>query len=163
MSSVLNAAAEIDLCRHVSFNLPVYYCAWNYGTSRVKFRTFAIQPELRYWSGEDNESLYWGLHGGLAYYNLAFGGEYRYQDHAGTSPALGCGLSIGYRLPLGEDKRLKLELSIGVGMYSLYYDKFRNYRNGPLYSVVKETYVGLDQASVSFSYSFGLKRKGGGR
>ncbi len=37
---------------------------------------------------------------GLAYYNFAFNGKYRYQDHLRQTPALGGGLSIGYRLPL---------------------------------------------------------------
>lgn len=43
-----NAAVEVDLSRHLSFNLPVYYSALDYFKPTVKFRTLAVQPELRW-------------------------------------------------------------------------------------------------------------------
>ena len=49
-------------------------------------------------------------------------------------------------------------------MYSLHYDKFHNTprtKDGLLVESVKKTYWGIDQAAVSFSYAFDLKRKGG--
>ncbi len=164
--AIANAAVEIDLCKHWSFNLPVYYSAWNYFTPTVKFRTFAVQPEMRYWFSEKNlrnDGLFVGAHFGLAYYNIATDGEYRTQDHDGTSPAFGGGLSVGYRMPISKNNRWKVEFSIGAGAYSLHYDKFHNYHNGFLVSTEKKTYIGIDQASVSFSYTFDLKRKGGAR
>lgn len=164
--AIANAAVEIDICKHWSFNLPVYYSAWNYFTSTVKFRTLAVQPEIRYWFTEKNlcnDGWYLGAHFGLAYYNIATDGEYRTQDHDGKSPALGGGLAVGYRLPISKNNRWKMEFSIGAGAYSLHYDKFRNYYNGLLVSTEKKTYIGIDQASVSFSYTFDLKRKGGAR
>ncbi len=164
--AISNAAVEIDLCKHWSFNLPVYYSAWNYFTSTVKFRTFAVQPEIRYWFSEKNpvnDGLFVGAHFGLAYYNIATDGEYRTQDHNGTSPALGGGLAVGYRMPISKNNRWKVEFSIGAGAYSLHYDKFHNYHNGLLVNTEKKTYIGIDQASVSFSYTFELKRKGGAR
>ena len=45
---VANFAVEVDITKHLSFTLPVYYSAWNYFTSDLKLRTFAVQPELRY-------------------------------------------------------------------------------------------------------------------
>ena len=164
--AIANAAVEIDLCKHWSFNLPVYYSAWDYFSETVKFRTFAVQPEIRYWfSTKENRNNGWfaGGHFGLAYYNIATNGEYRTQDHDGTSPALGGGLAVGYRMPISKNNRWKMEFSIGAGVYKLHHDKFRNYHNELLVYTEKKTYIGIDQASVSFSYTFDLKRKGGAR
>ncbi len=164
--AVANAAVEIDLCKHWSFNLPIYYSAWDYFSETIKFRTFAIQPEIRYWFSEKNlcnDGWYLGAHFGLAYYNIATDGEYRTQDHDGTSPALGGGLAVGYCMPISKNNRWKMEFSIGAGAYKLHHDKFRNYHNGLLVYTEKKTYIGIDQASVSFSYTFDLKRKGGAR
>ncbi len=164
--AIANAAVEIDLCKHWSFHLPVYYSAWDYFSETIKFRTLAIQPELRYWFSEKNhcnDGLFVGAHFGLAYYNIATDGEYRTQDHDGTSPALGGGLAVGYRLPVSKNNRWKMEFSIGAGAYSLHYDKFRNHNNGMLIDTEKKTYFGIDQASISLSYTFNLKRKGGAK
>ncbi len=164
--AIANAAVEIDLCKHWSFNLPVYYSAWDYFTETIKFRTLAVQPEIRYWFSEKNlcnDGWYLGAHFGLAYYNIATDGEYRTQDHDGKSPALGGGLAVGYRMPISKNNRWKMEFSIGAGAYKLHHDKFRNYHNGLLVYTEKKTYIGIDQASVSFSYTFDLKRKGGAR
>src|SRR5690554_550546 len=92
-----NVSAEIDLAKHWSFALPVTYSAWNYFTSTIKFRTLAVQPEFRYWFKEDNQRFFVGAHFGYAQYNIAVDGDYRIQDHNGTSPALGGGISVGYR------------------------------------------------------------------
>lgn len=162
--AIANAAVEIDLARHWSFTLPVYYSAWDYFKTTIKFRTFALQPEVRYWASGRNGGFFAGAHFGLAYYNLATDGAYRYQDHSRKTPALGGGVGIGYRLPLGG-YRWRVEFSVGAGIYSLRYDKFRNTprtKDGLLVEGVKKTYWGIDQAAVSFSYTIGLG-KGGGR
>lgn len=164
--AIANAAVEIDICKHLSFNLPVYYSAWDYFSETIKFRTLAVQPEIRYWFSEKNpgnDGWFVGAHFGLAYYNIATDGEYRTQDHDGTSPASGGGLAVGYRMPVSKNNRWKMEFSIGAGAYRLHHDKFRNYHNGLSVSTEKKTYIGMDQASVSFSYTFDLKRKGGAR
>ena len=54
---------------------------WNYFKETIKFRTLAIMPESRYWISENNDGFFAGAHFGLAYYNFAFNGKYRYQDH----------------------------------------------------------------------------------
>src|SRR5690554_7135701 len=76
--AIANVAAEVDLAKHWSFTLPVYYSAWDYFKSTIKFRTFALQPEFRYWLSEENDGFFAGAHFGLAYYNFAFDGDYRY-------------------------------------------------------------------------------------
>lgn len=161
---IANIGAEIDLAKHLSFTLPVYYSAWDYFKSTIKFRTLAIQPELRYWFSEENDGVFAGAHFGMAYYNFAFNGDYRYQDHDGTKPSLGGGISLGYRMPISKNNRWRMELSIGAGVYSRYYDKFHNTPNtkdGLMIESIKKCYWGIDQAAVSFSYTFDLKKKGG--
>ena len=163
---ITNIAAEIDLAKHWSFSLPIYYSAWNYFKTTIKYRTFSIQPESRYWPSEDNEGFFTGIHFGLAYYNFAFDGDYRYQDHNGKTPSLGGGVSIGYRKPISKNKRWWLESSLGAGVYTLHYDMFHNTPNtkdGLMTESIKKTYWGIDQATISFSYYFDLKKKGGKR
>lgn len=164
--AIANVAAEVDLAKHWSFTLPVYYSAWDYFKSTIKFRTFALQPEFRYWLSEENDGFFGGVHFGLAYYNFAFDGDYRYQDHNRETPAIGGGVSIGYRLPISKNNRWKVEFSLGAGVYSRHYDKFHNTprtKDGLMIESIKKTYWGIDQAAVSFSYSFDLKKKGGKR
>jgi len=160
--AIANIALEIDFCNHFSFSLPVYYSSWNYFTSDIKFRTFSIQPEIRYWFSEKdfcNDNWFIGAHFGLAFYNVAVNGEFRWQDYNRNSPALGGGIAAGYRMPITKNKRWKMEFSVGAGIYGLHYDKFYNYSNGPIaYTDRKKTYIGIDQASVSFSYVFNLKK-----
>ena len=119
--SIANVAAEIDLTKHWSFTLPVYYSAWDYFKTTIKFRTFSVQPEFRYWLG-----FFAGAHFGLAYYNFAFDGDYRYQDHNRETPSIGGGVSVGYRLPISKNNRWWMEFSLGAGVYSRHYDKFHN-------------------------------------
>ncbi|MBQ6571621.1 MAG: DUF3575 domain-containing protein [Alistipes sp.] len=152
-AAVANLSFEVDLGKHWSFNLPVYYSAWDYFTSTVKFRTFAVQPEFRFWtSKQGNNGLFVGAHFGMAYYNLALDGRFRYQDRNGDTPAIGGGMSLGYRMPLGKASRWKMEFSMGVGYYPLEYDLFQNVRNGALSHYEKRKYLGIDQATISLVY-----------
>ena len=160
--AMVNTAVEIDLMQHLSLTLPIYYSAWNYFKQTIKFRTFAVQPELRYWLSEENDGFFSGVHFGLAYYNFAFDGDYRYQDHNRETPAIGGGVSIGYRLPISKNNRWRVEFSLGSGVYSRHYDKFHNTprtKDGLMIESIKKTYWNIDQAAVSFSYSFDLKKK----
>ena len=158
---ISNVGAEIDLLPHWSFSLPVYYSAWNYFKSTIKFRTFAVQPELRWWPSADNDGLYVGAHFGMAYYNIALNGDYRYQDHNRETPALGGGVSVGYRLALDRQRRWRVEFSLGAGVYSVHYDKFRNtpdVKDGLFVGSEKKTFFGIDRAAVTFSYTFDLHK-----
>jgi hypothetical protein len=163
---IANAAIEIDLFRHWSFTFPVFHSNWNYFKPTLKFRTNAVQPEFRYWLSEDNAGFFVGAHFGIAYYNFAFDGDYRYQDHNCKTPSIGGGLSVGYRLPVSRNNRWSVEFSLGAGAYSRHYDKFYNTPNtkdGLMVETVKTPYWGVDQAAVSIAYSFDLKKKGGNR
>ncbi len=157
LTSNANIAVEADIAKHWSISLPVYWSAWNYFVSDIKFRTFIFQPEFRYWikPRQTNDKFFIGAHFGMGYYNVAVKGKYRIQDHDGKNPALGGGLSVGYRMPLSKkNNRFRLEFSIGAGAYKVHYDKFRNESNGLLTTTHKKTYIGLDNAAVSFVYMF---------
>lgn len=157
---ISNLGVEVDLGQHWSFALPVYYSAWNYFKLTTKYRTFAIQPEIRYWLSGKNKGFFAGAHFGMAYYNIATNGDYRYQDHGAETPALGGGISLGYRLPLSKNGKWNVEFVVGGGVYKLHYDRFYNVENGKLHDTQRKTYWGLDNAAINFSYCFDLyKRK----
>ncbi|MBO5821349.1 MAG: DUF3575 domain-containing protein [Alistipes sp.] len=160
--AIANLGMEVDLAKHWSFALPVYYSAWDYFKSTVKFRTFAVQPELRYWLSENNRGIFAGAHFGLAYFNFAFDGDYRYQDHRCKTPALGGGLAIGYRRAISKNHRWHIEFLLGGGVYDLHYDVFHNVenvKNGKLKETLKDTYYGIDQAAINISYRFDLNKR----
>ena len=155
---VANASVEYQCNSHWSFALPVSFSAWDYFTSTVKFRTFAVQPEVRYWFLGRRE-WFAGIHAGCAYYNYAFGGKWRTQDYDQSSPALGGGLSGGCRLPIGRNGRWSLECTLGGGAYHLHYSKFYNQTNGLLAYSERKTYFGLDQLAVSLVRQLGGKKR----
>ena len=161
--AIANVAVEVDLAPHWSFTLPVYFSAWDYFKSTLKFRTFCVQPEVRYWLDDNNEGWFAGAHFGAAFFNYALDGDYRYQDHGRETPSWGGGLSVGYRMPLSRNGRWKMEFALGGGVYASHYDKFRNEPDGLLISNRKKTWYGIDQAAVSLAYTFDLKKKGGRR
>jgi hypothetical protein len=167
--AIANAAIEIDLCKHLSLSVPVYYSAWDYFVSTLKFRTFSVSPEFRFWLNENSNGVFVGTHFGFTYYNFAFNRSIRYQDHSEKTPAIGGGMSLGYRMPMGKGKfwkHWKVECSVGYGAHWLYYDKFKNTDRtnlGPWLGSVKKVNFGIDQVNLSLSYSFDLKKLGGKR
>lgn len=156
-----NLGVEFDLGRYMSLSIPVYYSAVNYFKPTIKFRTLATQPELRYWPMSNNDGLFIGAHMGFAYYNFAFDGDWRYQDKDGTTPTLGGGLSLGYRIPISKNERWKLEFGVGAGIYPLQYDVFHNVpdvKEGELFDTRTKTYIGLDNVHVGISYRIPMKK-----
>ena len=157
-----NLAVEVDLARHWSVELPIYYSGMDWLKSTIKFRNFSIQPEARYWfRRSDNDGLFVGAHFGLSYYNFAFDGKYRYQDYRGRTPALGGGVSIGYRMPISKNNRWRMEFAVGGGIYPLDYSVFDNtpdVKDGQWMFRNKKTYIGFDRAAISFAYSFDMER-----
>ncbi|MBR5476267.1 MAG: DUF3575 domain-containing protein [Bacteroidaceae bacterium] len=165
-AGISNAAIEFDFAKHWSVAVPIYYSAWNYAIETIKFRTLAVQPEVRYWFSENNDKFFLGAHFGFAQYNIAIDGSYRYQDHNMDHPALGGGISVGYRLPLEASKRWNVEFTLGAGVYPLKYDVFHNTddtKNGLLIGTEEMTYWGLDNAAITFSYALDFRKKKGGK
>lgn len=160
--AITNVAAEIDLAKHWSFSLPVNYSAWDYFQTTSKFRTFDVRPQFRYWPSKNNDGFFTGAHFGIVSYNIAFDKEYRYQNQDNT-PDIGGGISIGYRHPISKYNRWRVEYSLGAGVYQLNYNKYNNTpitKDGMMIESIKETYIGIDQAAISFSYSFDLSKEG---
>lgn len=157
-----NAAVDIDLAAHWSLSIPVFYSAWDYFVNDIKFRAVGLQPEVRYWIKDTNQDGWFvGAHFGMAYWNVAVNGAYRYQDRNREEPALGGGVGFGYRMPISKNGKWKVEFALGVGVYHAPYDKFNNVPNGQLVESGNYVYWGIDQAAVSFAYTFDLKKKGG--
>jgi hypothetical protein len=153
-----NIAVEYSFNDHWTVSLPIYYGALDYFSSRVKFRTLTILPELRYYPQLD-EGLFVGLHAGICYYNFAIGGTTRFQDHNGHEPAFGGGFTAGYIMHLGKSHRWNAEFSLGAGVYHHRYDKFYNIKNGSQFASKTKTDIYVDNLAVSFSYTFDLTQR----
>lgn len=159
--SMVNASVEVDMTRHLSFSFPLYYSAVNYFRRDLKFRTFAVQPEFR-WHFTRPEGLFVGAHFGTAYFNFATEGAWRYQTGYGNRPLFGGGLAAGYRKPLfRHHPAWEVEFSLGAGVYDVRYDRFYNEKNGPKEGTCHTTFIGIDNAGVTFSYSFRTGRRRG--
>ena len=157
-----NLGLEFDMGRHWSITLPVSYGAMDWFKSTIKFRNFTVRPEIRYWfRHRTNDGFFIGPHFELCYFNYALDGEYRYQDYEGRTPALGGGLSFGFRTPISRNKRWRMEFGVGAGAYALDYSLFRNtpdVRDGEWVERRKETYIGLDNVALTIAYSINLKK-----
>lgn len=156
----MNATVEYDFADHWSVAVPIYYSFFNYFTSKLKFRTFTVVPELRWWPRNDHTGFFMNVHFGLNQFNYAKGGDWRYQTYHGHSPALGGGIGIGFRWYFCRNHRWSMEAGVGAGIYHLDYSIFQNIPNGLIVGRRVRTFYGIDQASLSFAYSFGLKGKG---
>lgn len=158
---VANLAAEVEIGRHVSISLPVYYTPLNWFRSTVKFRVLGIQPEVRFWFNRQFSRFFVGAHATFGWYNIALGGDYRYQDHATRTPTFGGGVTAGYRVLLDDNARWALEFTLGAGYLPLCYDTFYNVENGALaQEALRKNYWGLDNAAITLSYRFGKRRTG---
>lgn len=157
--AIPNIGVEFYLAKKWSLGVSGYYSGWNYFRSDLKFRTLAIMPELRFWPRRgrgDSNGLFIDVHGGCAWYNMAFGGRSRYQDHDGDTPAYGGGVGVGYRLPVGSGP-WRFEFAAGAGVYRLDFDVYENKPEGRLKDRVRKWYKGLDRLTVSIVYAFGSK------
>lgn len=155
-----NIAAEIDLAPHWSVAVPFYYSGgFDYFKPTIKFRGIVLQPQARYYF-KGNDGWYVGAHVGLGWYNFALDGEFRIQDYKGRRPAWGGGLGAGYSLQFKKNPRWGMEFALGAGVYDVKYDIFYNEHNGPYAETgVHDTFFGIDNASIAFTYKFDLKRK----
>lgn len=158
---VSNIALECDVTHNFAINLPVYYSGWDRNIFKFNWKGLVIQPEVRYYIPKVN-GLYAGVHLGLAWFNCHGGGDYRYQNSGWKRPTYGGGVNVGYRMPLKKNTGWKVEFGLGAGIYDVQYDVFYNEANGPYMSRNQYSmYYGIDQAYISFLYSFKLGRKEG--
>ena len=155
-----NIAVEYAFAEHFSVALPFYYSGgFDYFKETIKFRGVVLQPEVRYYFKE-TEGFYAGVHFGLGWYNYALDGEFRIQDHKGRTPAYGGGLGLGYAFNFKKNPRWGMEFAIGAGVYKAKYDILYNEHNGPYEDTgIEKTFVGIDNASVAFTYNFDLRKE----
>lgn len=148
---VANLGVEVQLHRHWSLDIPVYYSPYDITPTR-KIRLLSSQPELRYWFKEAMRGLYVGAHATVSGFNVAVSDRARYQDpeHA----LWGVGVGLGWATHLDRKRHWGLELNIGAGMARYKYDEFRNVPNGSLVREGSGTWWGPTRAGITISYQW---------
>lgn len=152
---VANIGVEFSFGRQFSLDLPFYYSPYDI-TETFRVRILGTQPELRYWfrQGRPGDGHFIGVNGTVAGFNVSFpGNDRRYQD---PERALwGAGISYGYALNFGRDKRWGLEFNVGVGYFNYRYDTFVNRYNGPLTRTSGVChYWGLTRVGINLTYKW---------
>ena len=155
-----NVAVEAYFAENWSVNIPFYYSGLNYFKSTLKLRLCTIQPEIRY-HFKAVDGLFAGAHLGLGWFNMALDGKYRVQDAGGKRPAIGGGLGLGYKMQFKKAPKWGMEFSLGAGVYDVRYDLLYNEYNGPYAKKnIHNTFIGIDNAAVSFTYTFDYEKGG---
>lgn len=145
---VANIGAELPLNDHFTFNLPVYYSPYDWGT-QYKLRTLTFQPEVRYWLSQIFDGHFVGAHGNICWFNTAMNGKTRYQDNKAV---WGGGATYGYAWALGP--HLGMEFTLGAGYAHISYDKYYNVPNGEKYGDDVWNYWGITNLGVNLIYRF---------
>lgn len=143
---VANLAAEYRFADHWSVELPLYYSCWI--TARTyRFRTFAVQPSLRYWLAPEWKGHFFGLHLTGGSFNISTDTKTRYQDVNGM---YGVGIDYGYAFRLSE--RWGLELNLGAGLVHTRYNAYYNIDNGARFDTRTKNYWGVTRCGISIIY-----------
>lgn len=148
-AGVANLEGELQVGRHLSIDLPVWWSPY-FISDRFALRTLFVQPELRYWMKTPGSGHFFGVHGGVAWYNLRLN-DWRYQDV--ERPLINGGISYGYSLRLNS--HLNAEFTIGVGYVNTKYDRYYNIENGAVADTRETSYFGVDRVGISLVYHFG--------
>ncbi|MBD5356689.1 MAG: DUF3575 domain-containing protein [Bacteroides sp.] len=149
-AAIMNLEAEIQIGNCFSLALPVWWSPY-FVSHKYALRTLAVQPEFRYWLRNPGAGHFFGMHLGIAWYNLRYR-DFRYQDSG--FPLFDCGVNYGYSLRLFDT--LYAEFSIGAGYVITKYDRFYNIDNGAKIDTRKTSYFGIDQLGISLVYHFNL-------
>ena len=150
--TILNIAADVQVGKHVSVELPVLWCPWFIG-SKHAVKTFTVQPEARYWLATPGEGHFFGVHAHVGWFNVRWNRD-RYQDT--DRPLLGAGISYGYLLPFNA--HWAGEFTIGAGYANMKYDTYYNIDNGARIDTRTKNYWGITRVGVSVVYRFDLKK-----
>lgn len=151
--TIMNVAADVQVGRHWSVELPVLWCPW-YISDKHAVKTFTIQPEGRYWLGKPGEGHFFGVHAHVGWFNVKWNRD-RYQDT--DRPLLGAGISYGYLLPFTE--HWAGEFTLGAGYANMRYDTYYNIGNGARIDTRTKNYWGITRVGISVVYRFNLKNK----
>lgn len=120
--------------------------------------SWLVQPEVRYWTCETFNGLFWGIHihGGqmnVAGINIPFiiqNHSREMKGHRYEGYFYGGGVSAGYHWILSS--RFSVEASLGVGYARVKYDKFRCTSCGKKIGKGKADYLGPTKLAVSIVY-----------
>ncbi|QIU94211.1 DUF3575 domain-containing protein [Bacteroides faecium] len=147
--ALLNLAVEMQVHKKITVELPLTCSLWDLG-SEHGVRTVALQPEARWWIGnEAGRGHFVGLHAYVAWFNVKWN-DNRYQDV--DRPLLGAGLSYGYKLPLSE--HWGAEFTLGLGYANMKYNTYYNIDNGALLDTRVRHYWGVTRVGASLVYRF---------
>lgn len=146
--TIMNIAAEMQVGKHVSVELPVLWCPWHIG-SKHAVKTFTVQPEVRYWLRQPGGGHFFGVHAHAGWFNVLWDKD-RYQDT--DRPLLGAGISYGYLLPFS--KHWAGEFTLGAGYANMRYDTFYNIDNGARIDTRNKNYWGITRVGLSVVYRF---------
>ena len=150
--TIMNVAADVEVGRHWSVELPVLWCPW-YVSNKHAIKTFTLQPEARYWLSKPGEGHFFGVHAHVGWFNVRWNRD-RYQDT--DRPLLGAGISYGYLLPFNE--HWAGEFTLGAGYANMRYDTFYNMDNGARIDTRTKNYWGITRVGISVVYRFNLKK-----
>ena len=148
---IANLGVEFPIANHYSIDIPVTFSPYTISNS-WRMRTLSIQPEFRWWPNEQMRGHFVGLHGQIAYYNVSWNKEDRYQDKDGKTPLWGAGISYGYAIPIKN--HWGMEFTLGCGYSHLVYDIFYNVENGAKYTTETKKYWGITRAGITLIYKF---------
>lgn len=146
--AVSNLAFEMQFSKHISVELPVMFSGWDI-SHKYAVRTFAIQPEGRWWLEKAGAGHFFGVHAHMALFNAKWD-ENRYQST--DRPLLGAGISYGYKLPFS--KHWGAEFTLGAGYANMKYNTYYNIDNGALIETKSRNYWGITRLGISLSYHF---------
>lgn len=150
-----NIGVEVQLHKQLTLDIPAWYSPYDITPTR-KMRLFATQPEIRFWPERAGNGHFVGLHTHVAGFNVAINDHGRYQD---PNHALwGMGISYGYAIELGKQKRWAVEFNIGAGFAEYDYDIYRNWENGPKVGSGSDWYWGITRAGISISYKWYVEK-----
>lgn len=150
--TIMNLAADVQVARHWSVELPVLWCPW-YVSSEHAIKTFILQPEARYWLSKPGKGHFFGVHAHVGWFNVKWNRD-RYQDT--DRPLLGAGISYGYLLPFNE--HWAGEFTLGAGYANMRYDTYYNIDNGARIDTRTKNYWGITRVGLSVVYRFNLKK-----
>lgn len=152
VGTIMNVAADVQVSEHFSVELPVLWCPWHI-SSKHAVKTFAIQPEARYWLSKPGEGHFFGVHAHVGWFNVKWNRD-RYQDT--DRPLLGAGISYGYLLPFNE--HWAGEFTLGAGYANMRYDTYYNMDNGARIDTRTKNYWGITRIGLSVVYRFNFKK-----
>lgn len=151
-----NLGLEFGLGKKTTLDISGNYNPFKFSNHR-QWKHWLVQPELRFWTCEKFNGLFFGVHahGGeasVANVKLPFGMYKGLRDYRYEGYYYGGGISIGYQWILS--KHWNIEASIGAGLIRVHYDQYPLEECGFKISSGTKNYWGPTKAAISLIYMF---------